>query len=582
MRIFQIRSVSTKILALVGLVSVATISVATIGIIQMNNIGQELSSISDNDIPLTKAVSAVTSHQLQQAILLERMLRMGGVEDQRDHAALLHTEQEFMRLAHKVDDEILESEHLAEKALESASADADREKFRSILSRLEAIAAEHTAFDQHVEEIIELIETGNLEQASSLAEKVEIEEEHLDHALVSLLAELENSTNESTRLAVVHEKEGIQQLAILSVISTLSGAAIAYLFATIGIARPLRAVAAALTNLARGDTDATIEVKSRDEIGQVAEAFEKFKVTMIEIERLRLEAKEEEERIAEEKREATMRLADELERTVKTVSNEISVAVHELEDTAHSLSAASVQTSERSNTVAASATQASANIQTVAAATEELSSSVQEISRQVTLAMGETATTRDKAETSTASISSLSEAAQRIGDVLKLINDIAEQTNLLALNATIEAARAGEAGKGFAVVAAEVKALANQTGKATEDISDLVSQLQDGSDRTFSSIKAVVTAISNIDQQVTGIASAVEEQNAVADEIARNTNGVAAGSEDISVSISDVSQAATQTSASAEQVMSTVTNLAQQSDTLNGELDRFLTTIRAA
>ncbi|MEP2438479.1 MAG: methyl-accepting chemotaxis protein [Roseibium sp.] len=507
---------------------------------------------------------------------------MAGIKDNRDHAALLHTEEEFRRLARQVDQEIIESEHLAERALENSKASKDREKFRSVLSKLKAIEVEHALFEEHVEEIIEVVETGDLEKASLMARKIEIEEENLDHALVNLLEELENSTSVSARTALAHEKEGVKQLAILSIFSTLLGAIIAYVFAAVGIARPLRSVASALASLAQGDTSASVQVKSRDEIGQVAEAFEKFKATMIEIERLRLEAKEEEERIVLEKREATMRLADELERTVKSVSDEISVAVHELEGTANSLSATSIQTSERANTVAAAANEASTNIQTVASATEELSSSVQEISRQVSQAMSETTVTREKAEASTASVTSLSEAAPRIGDVVNLINDIAEQTNLLALNATNEAARAGEYGKGFAVVAAEVKALATQTGRATEDISELVTQLQSGSENTFKSIQTVVTAISNIDQQVTGIASAVEEQNAVTDEIARNTNGVAAGSEDISVNITDVSKAANQSSASAEQVRSTVANLSHQSDTLNEELGDFLTTIRAA
>ncbi|MEJ8474662.1 methyl-accepting chemotaxis protein [Roseibium algae] len=582
MKLLRTRSVSSKILSLVALVSLATISVAGIGILQMNNIGKELTAIATDNIPLTKAVSSVTTHQLQQAILVERMLRLAGVPGGSDRSELDKTEQQFVQLAHQVDRELQESEHLAQSALDHAQTDTEREKFKTVLSKLQSIETEHLTFEDHVKEIIALVEANDYQNASALAEKVKVEEDNLDHAMVALMEDLEAFTANSTTVALEHEKDGVVQLAMVSAVSTVLGALIAFLFAQRGISRPLRSVASALTSLAGGDTSVSVNVKSRDEIGEVAVAFEKFKLAMIEINRLRKEAEEEEERIANEKREMTLRMADELERTVKAVSNEISGAVHELEGTANSLSASAVQTSERSNTVAAAATEATVNIQTVAAATEELSSSVQEISRQVTLAMGETSTTRDKASSSSTSVTSLSDAAQRIGNVVQLINEIAEQTNLLALNATIEAARAGEAGKGFAVVASEVKALATQTSKATEDISDLVNQLQSGSEETFNSIQAVVTAITNIDQQVTGIASAVEEQNAVTEEIARNTNGVAAGSEEITISITDVSHAATQSSASAEQLMSTVSNLSHQSDTLNGELDRFLTTIRAA
>ena len=253
-----------------------------------------------------------------------------------------------------------------------------------------------------------------------------------------------------------------------------------------------------------------------------------------------------------------------------------------LEATAIQMAENARKTSDNANTVAAAAEQSSTGVQTVASAAEELSASISEISRQVSAALGATGETTRNARRSSETVDGLAQAATRIDDVVKLINDISAQTNLLALNATIEAARAGEAGKGFAVVAGEVKLLAGQTGQATEDISTQVKDMQSGAADTAQAIAAVVEAIGLINDQISSIASAVEEQTAVTAEIARNVSEVAEGSGEITSSINSVSAGAVDSSAGARQVLSTVENLSEQSSLLQRELDTFLANIRAA
>ncbi|WP_205470706.1 HAMP domain-containing methyl-accepting chemotaxis protein [Breoghania sp. L-A4] len=580
--LIKIRSVSTKILGLVALISTATIVVATIGILKMDSIGQELESIAEKDIPLSGAVNRVTTHQLEQALMLERMLRFGNINAPDARNRLGDVEKSFETLAKKVEAEIIAAERMAEEALSHSVSVKETNEFKAVLASLKQIETEHAAYDEHVYAVIGMINDGRIAEAETLAEQIVVEEEKLDHELIALSENLAGFTLASAQLAEEHEHSGIRQLAMVSVVSLVLGVMLSLVLSRNCISTPLRKVAGALDELAKDNTDVQLDVRSHDEIGQVAVAFERFKENTIEMKRLREEAKEEEIRIEEEKRDATMRLADELERTVKSVSDRIAGAVAELETTAHGMAANATQTSQRASAVAAAAEQASANVQTVASASVELSASIEEISRQVSNAMQETTTTTHRARTSSETVEGLSAAAQKIDEVVRLISDIADQTNLLALNATIEAARAGEAGKGFAVVASEVKMLATQTGKATEDISQQVGEMQNGSALTSDAILAVVKAIARIDEQISGIASAVEEQNAVTAEIARNANEVATGSTDISAHISDVSQAATDSSASAEQVIGTVGTLSQQSALLQEELSRFLMTIRAA
>lgn len=578
--IFQ--SVSAKILCLIALVSMATISVAVIGIGKMAMIGHELTSITNNNIPLTKTVSTVTSHQLEQQILLERMLRMAGVATGGSHEELVVLEDRISNLTRRIEEELKESEALALSARAHAISAQGESRFESISKRIIGIEDEYRTFETHVFSIIEAIETDQMTQAEDLAAIIEEEAQRLDHELVQLQDELETLTLQASQQALDHEEAGIRQLTLISAVSILLGIAIALIYSRLRISRPLQSVTHALLALTKGDTSSQLTIGNRDEIGELAKAFETFKATMIEIERLRQEAIEEEVRIEQEKRDATLRLADNLESTVKTVSDSIADAVADLEMTASSVASTATQTSQRSSAVASAAQQSSTGIQSVAGASEELVSSIQEISRQVNEAMSAVSSTSRQASDSSRNVESLTHAAQRIEDVVNLINEIAEQTNLLALNATIEAARAGEAGKGFAVVAAEVKDLATQTAKATGDIRSQVDALQSGTSTTRQAIHHVVSEIERMREQMSAIASAVEEQSAVTNEIARNVTEVASGSEDVTHNIEDVSAAATSSSAAAEELRATIGSLSAQSAHLQTELDGFLLNIRAS
>jgi methyl-accepting chemotaxis protein len=349
------------------------------------------------------------------------------------------------------------------------------------------------------------------------------------------------------------------------------------------IVRPIRGMTAAMRKIAAGEIATIIPAQERrDEVGAMAQSVQVFKDSMIEAIRLRGEQDELKKQAETDKQGLLGKMADDFESGVRGSLDALAGAVVELRATSNSMSATAEEASQQATTVAAVAEQASANVQTVAAATEELSSSVSEIGRQVAQSTKIAGQAVEEANRTNMTVQGLSSAAQKIGDVVKLISDIASQTNLLALNATIEAARAGEAGKGFAVVASEVKSLASQTAKATEEISAQVAAMQGATTQAVQAIESIGGTIGAINEITTAIASAVEEQGSATKEIARNVQEAAHGTSQVSGNIGSVTEAAGETGAAAGRVLASAEELNKQAAARRAKIDDFVVNIRAA
>ncbi len=350
------------------------------------------------------------------------------------------------------------------------------------------------------------------------------------------------------------------------------------------IARPMRALSAAMEELAGGNFAVVLPGLGRkDELGAVAGAVEKFKIVSEQKARGEAEARMKQDQIAAQQRKTEMvRLADSFEAAVGEIVDTVSSASTELEASAKTLTATAERAQQVTTRVAAASEEASSNVQSVASATEELSSSVNEISRQVQESARMAGEAVDQARITNERVSELSKAAARIGDVVELINTIAGQTNLLALNATIEAARAGEAGRGFAVVASEVKALAEQTAKATGEIGQQISGIQGATQESVGAIKEISGTIERLAEIASAIAAAVEEQGAATQEISRNVQQASRGTQQVSTNITDVQRGAGETGSASSQVLSAAQSLSTDSNRLKMEVGKFLDTVRAA
>ena len=349
------------------------------------------------------------------------------------------------------------------------------------------------------------------------------------------------------------------------------------------IIRPIIALVQVTEVISKGDySQAVSGLHRRDEIGRLAASIQSLKEEAQAAQQLRHRQKELEIKAEAQRKQALIDMANTFETSIMGVVRKVQNSANSMQNSAQSMSQAAHQANDQASTVGHASEEAAANVHTVASAAEELSASISEISRQVAQATAVSTQASEEAERTNLTVESLSQAAQKIGEVIGLINDIASQTNLLALNATIEAARAGDAGKGFAVVANEVKSLANQTGRATEEISSQVSAVQSEINHAVHAIRNIGEIIVQVRQISAGIACAVEEQSSATKEIAYSVSQAAQGTQLVSTSIVGVSESVAITGDAASHVLVSAEDVLHNSEDLIQQMDTFLNTVRAA
>ncbi|KAB1071654.1 methyl-accepting chemotaxis protein [Methylobacterium planeticum] len=556
-------SIRTKLIAAFSLLTLFIVGLGLLGLGSTQRMREQALEIETNWLPSIRTLGEIDTLTARSSALVLRHTQAS------DPALVAGIEKDMERFSKKLDEKKATYERMISSSAERAL--------------YETFTTEARNFEEVRRAILQLSRDGQKAQAYDLYESKGIVPRRAASVALDKLVAM---NNDSAGQAEARSRALFEATQTLGIAAVLAGLVLSILSAALiirGITQGIDAVVRPMQALAGGDLSVTIPHQGkRTEIGTIADAVQIFKDGLV-----RMRALEEETALAragaEAQRKAAMReLAAELERAVGGIVGMVSASATELQATAQTMTATATQTASQSTTVAAAAEEAASNVNTVAAAAEELGASVQEIGRQVSGSATLAQAAVSEAEQTADRVRELSAAVARIGDVVTMITAIAGQTNLLALNATIEAARAGEAGRGFAVVAAEVKELASQTARATEEIGGHINQIQGSTNQTVSAIGSITARIQEISGVATTIAAAVEEQGAATQEIVRNVAQAAAGTGEVTSNIAGVAGAAEETGAAASQVLGAASELSRQSEQLSAEVGRFLATVRAA
>jgi methyl-accepting chemotaxis protein len=522
-----------------------------------------VSGIVDRHAVRLERVLSVVSH-LHEATITQRDLRLATKVDAAEKLAIDYR-QKLQKVVGELD------------AVVPLVVDPDQRRIaedaRAAFSEFLGVGGEQSA------QILEGLRTGTPPPSNG---KGRVWRQKVDELLGQIVAMSRANMAQAKETGIAEGRRAALMLVGVSGLSVLIGLGMLAWIAIVQVSRPLGGITAQMGRLAGGDL--TIEVEGaerRDEVGAIARALAVFRRTAVEAESARAE-RDSESAAKVARSQALERLTREFETKTQTLAQSLSAAARQLQTAAQSMSSTADTANQQSATVAVASEQASANVETVAAATEELAASIREIAQQVTESATISGRAAAEAKHTDHTVQALAEAAQKIGEVVELINSIAAQTNLLALNATIESARAGEAGKGFAVVAGEVKSLATQTAKATEEIGGQIAAMQQATGQAVSALRSIGRTIKRMNEIATVIAGSVDKQGAATHSIAEAVQHAATGTTEVNCNIAAVAQVVEETGSRAGGVLEAATAMTEQAAVLKLEVAKFLMAVQQA